>query len=327
MPTHYFENMADYASRHGSSGEALFARAKLDMERVTRDGHVRFSEFRALLLATAVETGRASFALELGSLLTPASHGALGLAVLASDSLRDAFALIVRYVRTRTPLVHVKHHVRDGVVIVRVTDGIVLGDVQRPIHELVIGTLVSALRTLTSGRFRVKSVRFAFAAPDYVDRVARLVGAPAHYDARHTELRFDASLLDLDVVLADSTAARLARVRLDAELEALEGRIDLRDRVRERLLRDKGRIPDCEHVARELGTTSRSLRRHLAALDTSFSRIVEETRKDLAVHYLRDTDLGIGEIASLLGYGDPSNFGAAFRRWTGKSPRAYRRRA
>lgn len=48
--------------------------------------------------------------------------------------------------------------------------------------------------------------------------------------------------------------------------------------------------------------------------------------REFAIHYLRDTDMRVGEIATLLGYGDPSNFGAAFRTWTGKSPRAYRRK-
>lgn len=324
MPTHYFENMVDFARRHGISREALFARAGLDADRVFADGHVSFSGFRALLGAVARETGRASFALELGAALTPASHGALGLAVLTSPRLRDAMGIIAAYVRTRTPLVRLTHHVRDGVVHVRIADGIVLGDVQRPVHELVVGTLLGALRTLTSGRLAPRAVRFAFRAPDYAPLAARLLGVAPTYEAAATELRFDAALLDLDVVLADETAARLARDALDAEVAALEGRIDLRDRVRERLLRERGHVPDCEQVARELGTTSRTLRRHLAALGTSFQAIVHDTRRALAIHYLRDTDMRVAEIARVLGYADPSNFGAAFRAWTGKSPRAYR---
>lgn len=326
VPTHYFENMADFAERNGSSTRALYARAKLDPVRVAREGTVRFTELRALLLATAHETGRASFALELGASLTPASHGALGLAVLASERVRDALSVITAYVRTRTPLVRVTHHTRDGQVILRISDGIVLGDVQRPVHELVLGTLTSALRALTAGRFAPRGVRFAFPSPGYEALVKRLLGVTPEYDAAATELRFDAAVLDLDVFLADRTAARLAKAALDAEIDALERTMDLRDRVRERLLRERGTVPSCEAVARALGTTSRTLRRHLAEKGTSFQAIVHETRKELALHYLRDTSLPIFEIAALLGYADPSNFGAAFRGWTGKSPRAYRKK-
>lgn len=324
VPTHYFENIEDFAERHGSSARAIYARAKLDRARVLRDGTVRFTELRALLLATAKETGREAFALELGSSLTPASHGALGLGALASENVRDALSVITAYVRTRTPLVRVTHHTREGTVTLRIADGIVLGDVQRPIHELVMCTLMSALRLLTQGRFEASAVRFAFPAPPYEALAARLLGVKPRYDARATELSFDASLSDLAIVLADRTAARLARAQLDAEIAALEARMDLRDRVREHLLRDRGEMPSCAVVARRLGTTERSLRRHLEAAGTSFQAIAQTTRKELALHYLRDTSLSIAEIARRLGYADPSNFGAAFRRWTGKSPRAVR---
>ena len=326
MPTTYFENLADFAERHGSTRERLFRRARIDARRIRTQEVVRFSEFRQLLLATEAEAGTPSFALELGCALSPASHGALGLALLASQSLKEGVDILVRYVRTRTPLVRVAAEKRDGRMILRLFDGIVLGDVQRPVHELVISTLVTALRALTGDRFRASEVRFAFGAPSYVPLVERLLVAKTRFDARHTEIRFPIELLDLGVTMADRTAARLAIEKLEAELGAIEGRVDLRDRVRERLLRERGVLPDCERVASDLGTTARTLRRHLAALGTSYQSILEETRRELALHYLRDTDLGVASIAEMLGYSDPSNFGAAFRRWTGKSPRSFRKR-
>ena len=39
---------------------------------------------------------------------------------------------------------------------------------------------------------------------------------------------------------------------------------------------------------------------------------------------LEDTDAKITDIAFELGYGDPTNFTHAFRRWAGVSPRIYR---
>jgi AraC-like DNA-binding protein len=40
---------------------------------------------------------------------------------------------------------------------------------------------------------------------------------------------------------------------------------------------------------------------------------------------LRDPARSIDEIAARLGYSDAANFTRAFRRWTGMTPRAFRR--
>lgn len=49
-------------------------------------------------------------------------------------------------------------------------------------------------------------------------------------------------------------------------------------------------------------------------------------RMSTAKELLEDRTIAIGDVASSLGYGDPSHFSHAFRRHTGISPRSYRRR-
>jgi AraC-like DNA-binding protein len=41
--------------------------------------------------------------------------------------------------------------------------------------------------------------------------------------------------------------------------------------------------------------------------------------------YLGDPQLAVFEVAYLLGFSEPSAFNRAFRRWTGETPRDYRR--
>jgi AraC-like DNA-binding protein len=76
-----------------------------------------------------------------------------------------------------------------------------------------------------------------------------------------------------------------------------------------------------------MGVSPRSLQRLLMEQGTTFSRIVERARRQSAFQLLVRDDLSISEIAERLGYGDPSNFGRAFRKWTGQSPRQWRERA
>jgi transcriptional regulator GlxA family with amidase domain len=53
----------------------------------------------------------------------------------------------------------------------------------------------------------------------------------------------------------------------------------------------------------------------------------EHLRTQLALKYLRDTDLSVEDIAFALGFSDAANFRHAFRRWTDKSPNEFRNRS
>ena len=54
-------------------------------------------------------------------------------------------------------------------------------------------------------------------------------------------------------------------------------------------------------------------------------RLGEELRRELAMRYLEEPSFSVSEIGCLLGYAGPSAFTAAFRRWTGTTPRDWRR--
>ncbi len=80
-----------------------------------------------------------------------------------------------------------------------------------------------------------------------------------------------------------------------------------------------------ESVAQKLNISDRTLRRRLAAEGFSFQEIVSALRYEQAQKALASTQLSIGDIARFLGYSDASNFGHAFRQWSGMSPRQYRK--
>jgi AraC-like DNA-binding protein len=75
-----------------------------------------------------------------------------------------------------------------------------------------------------------------------------------------------------------------------------------------------------------LDVSPRSLQRLLMEQGTTFSRIVERSRRQSAFQLLVREDLSVTEVAEKLGYSDPSNFGRAFRKWTGQSPNRWRKR-
>ena len=70
--------------------------------------------------------------------------------------------------------------------------------------------------------------------------------------------------------------------------------------------------------------SSRTLKRKLKAEGTAFSDILDQLAIEQARKLLRSA-LSVEQIAERMGYSDVSNFGRAFRRWTGTTPAAYRR--
>ena len=85
-----------------------------------------------------------------------------------------------------------------------------------------------------------------------------------------------------------------------------------------------GQKPRLEDVALEMRVSSRTLQRRLLEEGITFHSLVEEARREMAQHYLRQPSLELNETAYLLGYEDPNSFIRAFHRWEGTSPGEWR---
>jgi len=83
--------------------------------------------------------------------------------------------------------------------------------------------------------------------------------------------------------------------------------------------------PAIERVAEHIGSSVRTLQRRLSEAGVTHTALVEHVRLDMALRKLKTTRLPIGQVAKELGFRDPSSFSRAFQRWTGMSPRTYRR--
>lgn len=141
---------------------------------------------------------------------------------------------------------------------------------------------------------------------------------------------------DYQLVLSRSDAERPLVSRNDARWAQIDG--SLRDRlcenavvspvsarVRQALIDGlPGGQVTAGQIARALAVSKRSLQRRLNEEGASFKDILEDTRRTMALDYLRKSDMSVHEIALLLGFRDPSSFFRAFRNWTGRTPLAVR---
>jgi len=288
------------------------------------------------VLETLVEraralTGEPGLGVLLGMRMRVSWHGFLGFAAMSASTVGDAIELAVRYAPTRTDVI--------GLRLDRSSDGkeaSLVVEERAPLGEaretLVIALLVGIWQigcALTGRELRGRA-ELAFAEPAYLRGYLRgpSAGAASQFAVRFEQpehrLIFDAALLDLPLTMADAEASRLAREACERELDALEASGRLVAQVRAALARADGAARlEIGAVAKEIGVSPRTLKRRLAEHGTSFTSLLEEQRRDRAMALLR-AGLTVDEIAARLGYSDAANFTRAFRRWTGKSPRAWR---
>ena len=83
---------------------------------------------------------------------------------------------------------------------------------------------------------------------------------------------------------------------------------------------------NADAACRSLKLSRRTLQRRLKAERTSFQKILQEVRAELAINYLRDARLKSLEIAMLLGYSNISTFTTAFKSWYNVPPAEYRQK-
>ncbi|PSW09184.1 AraC family transcriptional regulator [Photobacterium rosenbergii] len=75
-----------------------------------------------------------------------------------------------------------------------------------------------------------------------------------------------------------------------------------------------------------LGMTPRTLQRNLGQQGLTFRELRDNSRRDHAIQLLGQEGVSTHEVAWRVGYDDLSNFNRAFRKWTGYTAPAYRRK-
>lgn len=85
-------------------------------------------------------------------------------------------------------------------------------------------------------------------------------------------------------------------------------------------------LPSFSAIASQLHMSESSLRRRLQREDTSYQRLKDEVRCQVAIDRLLHEDIKVADLSEFLGFTEPSSFVRSFKGWTGDTPKAYRER-
>lgn len=330
-PTNYPAFVYRQLSERGYSSEALLKHTGLTEEGL-QDPNTRvvFSTLRRFILNVIETTGDPHIGARLALRFEANYIGPPAYAAINAPRLIDGLEVLGRFIHMTFPAIEFTFPVSGS--------GPVSGDAEICIRAKFpfddIGYFVTAsallgLNNLLMGMLRVPRVAsrcdVAMAEPDgwaeISDEISRV---PVSFDASKTRLIFPAELLyralpgadpinhKRIVALCEHFLAQSGAVTTPVceVIAFLEGEINI-----------SASLPE---AAATLGYSERGLRRQLERSGTSYRRLVEQQQERRARDLLTNTSLSIQVIAYQLGYETPSNFARGFKRWTGKSPKAYR---
>lgn len=198
----------------------------------------------------------------------------------------------------------------------------------RVLIEMAFGTLILLSRAWVGVKYPITKVCFKHLGPEDVAEYERTLGTRVTFGETSTRIVVPVAALSLPLLNADPRLATYLESMAQGLLQARRARGTARGAVRTKIdeMLSADEAPSVTTVARRLGMSVRSLQRHLSDENIQFSNIVDDSRRTMALELIAQRRISVSEIAARLGYQDPHSFRNAFHRWSGMSPRDYRRK-
>lgn len=325
----YLQYLLDTATNLGADPQQILQDVGLDAKAL-EDGDERIDLTYLMRIGyyAIQRTQVPSIGLIAGSRSSITRFGVAGLAAMTSPSLGDALRIITQYedlfgrcYRGNSTIT------QDGKEVWMNFYSIApYNDYTYFVVDAVLSGWTHSISWLTGKNDLVQAAHIEFSAPAYFEEYQKAFSCPVHFNQDKNAIKLAKHALDAPMIHHN---ASLHDYLLE-QCELAIGRVALANSYRNKVLKVlgtmlHGKTPSIEEVAQELSMPTWTLRRKLKDEDTSYQNLVDEMRRDVALSYMRNTDLSFGEISYLLGFSTPGAFQRAFKRWAGTTPGEYRK--
>lgn len=325
IPGVYGLLLLDVVSRWGYNDATLFEPFGLTSEQLAHPDMRMPVELANELVKRARQlTGEPSLGFHLGTQMRISIHGFIGYAIMTATNTAEALVLASRFIQLRMPFLQLYFSTFGEKATIEIKCNIDL----EPLREEILVALSIGIHTMSKALTGVdisSEIDYDFAMPKGFERYLSRLNSKVRFNQPHLIASFDKKYLGLQMVHADPISSQIAINQCETELSQLGERRRISMKVRDILSQHEQSHLGIEAVAEQLFMSDRTLKRQLAAEDTSFSTIVDEVRYRRATSLLSRTDYSLEQIADELGYSDVANFSRAFKRWSGRSPSNWRK--
>jgi AraC-like DNA-binding protein len=274
----------------------------------TPQARISIARFMRLGNAAIALSGRADIGLLMGEHSRASHLGLAGLTAQCAMNLHQAFDTLVRFERLSSQ--NYRGHSSFEAPALRFYSISPYNAFNLFVVDSALSSRARLGKQLTGGEARLEAVHIEFPAPAYAESYEQIFKCPVLFGQEHNQLIWQPASLELSLDQAAPATFNHLQSLCEAHLQELGRYRRLRERVEEIVSPQlHQQLPGLSDVARELGMASWTLRRKLQQQEnTRFQDIIDDTRRDLALTYVRDTELALGEIAFLLGFSSPGAF-------------------
>ena len=322
-------SLAAAVRNHQQDPQPLLQHYGLDSARLAEPrGRLSIPRYMRLGHAAIQLTGDPALGLQMGQSARFAHFGLAGITAAQAPNVLEAARIMTRFelLYARNYRGQSSLHEDAGGAWLRFYSISPYNAYNRFVVDSVLAGWHAQLSDLCGQALTVEKVEIEFPAPAYSEGYSELFGCPVEFSAGFNQLRLSNTSLALKGNDHVSHSWGELLLLCERELEQLTRTHSLKERITLMLgPLLHGREPELEDIARRLQLPSWTLRRKLAEEGTQYRTILNETRRDLAMTYIRDTELSFGEIAYLLGFASAEAFQRAFKRWSGNTPGEFRR--
>jgi AraC-like DNA-binding protein len=308
----------------GGDAEAVLVAAGLERSALSHpDKRVSYAAVATVLDRAARDTGCAHIGLLAGRLFHLSDMGLVGELVRNSPTVGAALDALT---------VHQHLNSEGGLAfIVNRGDYVDLGYAMyhpavpgaAQMHDAALAAGMNIMLELCGPTWKPYEVFLPHAKPHDVAQHRAFFKVVPRFDAESSVLRFPARDLARKVTLADPQAYRRCEqaVRGAGAPEFMQ---QVYRGLRRLMLENRHSGDD---LAQLLSLHRRTLNRRLKAEGTTFQRVLDEVRFEIAQDLLRNSNVHLDDIAATLGYAAVTPFMRTFRRWSGTTPGQWRRNA
>lgn len=325
VPPHVIRQVLNLAASRGHSPERLCRSLGFVLDNL-RDPSFLVSYRQTSLLVQRAMTlcGEPAIGIATGARQTVVSFGLPGLGMLTCPTLGDALSYLIRHQRSAGAITDHRYLLDERHFVMETTPRFHDPEMEPFFVEEVSVSGIALARQLVGAHFRPARLELRYPKPAYASAYTEFFRCPVLFDAPLNRLIIDASWYHCPLPSYDSFMEVSLQSQLGRLLTSEAPRDDLIESVLAALRADVDDMPPLSHISAALNCSTRTLRRRLADLGTSYQALVDQLRYESALDLLKRTKLPLVEIAMATGFADARNFRRAFKRWSGVLPNEIR---
>ena len=318
----------EVVSQLGGDPNNLLAKFQIDPAVLNnRHAVIHYRSLVHLLERAAVELNCPDFGMRLAAAQGGVKVlGPLEFAMRNSRTLREAFRYCDKHQQVYSTATRMRFDEADGPADCRFLRLDILVT-RLPSHPQTIERALlltqHIAQVVSQGQVRAREVWFTHDAIAPIAAYREYFGADVRFGQRMDGLFFSNSDLDLAIPNVDPMLYELTTNFIENRFPSAETVLSTRVRtIVERLLLEGDST--YSSVAAMLGMHPRTLQRRLRDEGESFESIKDSVRREVALRYLKHSDVPLIRVAKLLGYSEISALSRSCYRWFSVSPRQLR---